>query len=72
MSGGWGEKFLQLKFEIRTVLSKFVDDLTFRVLSNIERNMTLSGLTQSTYRYESSAFVTELFALRDIPLPVST
>lgn len=62
--------FIQLQFEIRSVLSKFVDDLTFRILSNIERNMSLSGLTQATYKYSSPVFVTELFALRDIPLPV--
>lgn len=61
---------MQLKQEIRIVLSSFVDEFTFKILSNIERNMTLSGLTQATYKFESSVFNTELFALRDVPLPL--
>lgn len=60
---------IQLKLEIRTVLSSFLDEFTFKILSNIERNMTLSGLTQATYKFESLVFKTELYALRDVPLP---
>lgn len=59
----------QLKLEIRTVLSTFIDEFTFKILSNIERNMTLSGLIQATYKFESPVFKTELYALREIPLP---
>lgn len=59
----------KLKLEIRTVLSSFIDEFTFKILSNIERNMVLSGLTQATHQFESAVFKTELFALRDVPLP---
>lgn len=59
----------QLKLEIRTVLSTFIDEFTFKILSNIERNMTLSGLIQASYNFGSLVFKTELYALREIPLP---
>ena len=51
------------------MLSSFVDEFTFKILSNIERNMTLSGLTEATYTFDSPVFKTELYALRDVPLP---
>lgn len=51
------------------MLSTFIDEYTFKILSNIERNMTLSGLIQATYKFESSVFQIELYALREIPLP---
>jgi cancer susceptibility candidate protein 1 len=62
----------QLKSEIRAVLSSYVNEFTFKILSNIERNMSLSGLTQARYKFESPVFVNELYALRDIPLPQPT
>lgn len=46
-----------------------MDEFTFKILSNIERNMILSGLVQATHKFESEVFNTELFAMRDIPLP---
>jgi hypothetical protein len=51
------------------VLASFIDEFTFKILSNIERNMNLSGLTQATYKFESAVFQTELYALRDVPMP---
>jgi hypothetical protein len=60
---------LQLKLEIRSTLATFIDEFTFKILSNIERNMSLSGLNQATYKFESTVFKMELYTLRDIPLP---
>ncbi|CRK91757.1 CLUMA_CG005391, isoform A [Clunio marinus] len=60
------DDLLELKLEIRTILSSFIDEFTFKILSNIERNMTLSGLTEAKYKYESFVFKTEIYALRDI------
>lgn len=63
--------FMQLKLEIRSILATFIDEFTFKILGNIERNMMLSGLNVATYNFESSVFKMELYTLRDIPMPMS-
>ncbi|CAO1434353.1 unnamed protein product [Diamesa hyperborea] len=64
------EDLLDLKHEFRTVLASFIDELSFKILSNIERDMTLTGLVQATHKFESPVFKTELYALRSsVPLP---
>jgi hypothetical protein len=52
------------------VLSSAIDEFAFKILGNIEPNMTLSGLNVATYSYSSSVFKMELYTLRDIPMPL--
>lgn len=59
----------QLKYEFCTVLGHYIDEFSFKVLSNISSNMEMSGLMQANHKFLSEVFNTELYALRDIPQP---
>lgn len=61
--------FRQLKTEFRRVLADYIDEFAYKILSNINRDMTLTGLLEVTHKFASDVFKTQLFGLRDMPTP---
>ncbi|KAJ6632758.1 Dynein axonemal intermediate chain 7 like [Pseudolycoriella hygida] len=59
-----------LKLTFRTSISEYIDDFTFKILSNIERDMELSkGGTVATHAYQSDVFKSQIWTLREVPQP---
>ncbi|KAL9696467.1 hypothetical protein quinque_016046 [Culex quinquefasciatus] len=59
----------ELKTEFRRVLADYIDEFAYKILSNINRDMTLTGLLEVTHKFASDVFKTQLFGLRDMPTP---
>ncbi|XP_058826018.1 dynein axonemal intermediate chain 7 [Topomyia yanbarensis] len=59
----------EMKTEFRRVLSNYIDELAYKILCNINRDMELTGLLEVTHKYESDVFKTQLYGLRDMPTP---
>ncbi|XP_053696746.1 dynein axonemal intermediate chain 7 [Sabethes cyaneus] len=59
----------EMKTEFRRVLFHYIDEFAYKILCNINRDMTLTGLLEVTYKYESDIFKMQLYGLRDMPTP---
>lgn len=51
------------------MLADYIDEFAYKILSNINRDMTLTGLLEVTHKFASDVFKTQLFGLRDMPTP---
>ncbi|XP_031634411.1 protein CASC1-like, partial [Contarinia nasturtii] len=60
----------RLKLELRHKLIEYIDDFSFKILSNIDRDMKLEGLLIATHFYECDVFKSHLWTKRDIPQPL--
>lgn len=58
-----------MKTEFRRVLANYIDEFAYKILSNINRDMALTGLLEVTHKYESDVFKMQLYGLRDMPTP---
>ncbi|XP_055637670.1 dynein axonemal intermediate chain 7 isoform X2 [Toxorhynchites rutilus septentrionalis] len=59
----------EMKTEFRHVLGAYIDELAYKTLSNIDRDMEHTGLLEVTHKFESDVFKTQLYGLRDMPTP---
>ncbi|XP_055598788.1 uncharacterized protein LOC129748273 [Uranotaenia lowii] len=59
----------EMKTEFRRVLASYIDELAYKILCNINRDMKLNGLLEITHQFESDVFKTQLYGLRDMPTP---
>ncbi|XP_029720392.2 dynein axonemal intermediate chain 7 isoform X1 [Aedes albopictus] len=59
----------EMKSEFRRVLANYIDEFAYKILSNINRDMELTGLLEVTHKYESDVFKMQLYGLRDMPTP---
>lgn len=64
------EDLVTIRTDLRVNLGSHIDQLAFKILSNIDRDMTLDGnSSMATYTFESNILCTQLFTVRDIPQP---
>lgn len=64
------EDLISIRTELRVNLGSCIDQLAFKILSNIDRDMVLdSSSSMATYTFQSDILSTQLFTVRDIPQP---
>lgn len=64
------EDLVTIRTELRVTLGSHIDQLAFKILSNIDRDMTLdTSSSLATYTFQSDILSTQLFTVRDIPQP---
>lgn len=65
------EDLVTIRTELRVNLGSHIDQLAFKILSNIDRDMTLDTVSSSmaTYTFQSDILSTQLYTVRDIPQP---
>lgn len=64
------EDLVTIRTDLRVNLAGHIDQLAFKVLSNIDRDMSLdSSSSMATYTFQSDILSTQLFTVRDIPQP---
>lgn len=63
------EDLITIRTELRVNLGSYIDQLAFKILSNIDRDMTLDSSSMATYTFESDILFTQIYTVRDIPQP---
>lgn len=64
------EDLITIRTELRVNLGAHIDQLAFKILSNIDRDMTLdSGSYRASYTFQSDILAIQLVTVRDIPQP---
>lgn len=64
------EDLVTIRTELRVNLGEHIDQLAFKILSNIDRDMALDvSSSMATYTFQSDILATQLFTVRDIPQP---
>lgn len=64
------DDLITIRTDLRVNLGSYIDQLAFKILSNIDRDMALdSSSSMATYTFQSDIFSTQLYTVRDIPQP---
>lgn len=63
------DDLVTIRTELRVTLGSYIDQLAFKILSNIDRDMTLDSSSMATYTFQSDILSTQLYTVRDIPQP---
>lgn len=64
------DDLISIRTELRVNLEWYIDQLAFKILSNIDRDMELDGhSSMATYSFQSDILSTQLSTVRDIPQP---